>query len=65
MFRRQDERDFSNETERVDGYEKGGPSVFKNFLFISQLFCCVFIKCCDNNFLGFVPFLIRCHDRHK
>ena len=38
-------------------YEKGGPLVLKKFLFISQLFCCV-IKCRDNNFLGFVLFLI-------
>ena len=30
-------------------YEKGGLSVFKKFLFISQLFCCAFIKCHNNN----------------
>ena len=39
-------------------YEKGGPSVFKNFQFISQLFYCVFIIYQDNNFLRFVLFLI-------
>ena len=38
------------EDEWVDMfYEKGGLSVFKNPLFISQLFCCAFIKCRDNN----------------
>ena len=44
-------------------YEKGGLSVFKIFLFISQLFCCFFIKFRNSNCLGFVPFLIRCRDR--
>ena len=29
-------------------YDKGGLIVFKFFLFINQLFCCAFIKCCDN-----------------
>ena len=29
-------------------YEKVGLSVFKKFLFISQLFSCAFIKCHDN-----------------
>ena len=29
-------------------YEKGGLTGFKTLLFISQLFCCAFIKCRDN-----------------
>ena len=29
-------------------YEKVGLPVFKKFIFISQRFCCAFIKCRDN-----------------
>ena len=53
------------EAEGLMVYDKGGLSVFKFFLFISQPFCCVFIKCRDKNCLRFVLFLIQCRDRQK
>ena len=44
-------------------YEKGGLSVFKNSLFISQVVPSLNVTTTTD--LGFVPFLILCRDIQK
>ena len=44
-------------------YEKGGLPIFKNFLFISQLFVVPSLNVATTNDLGCVPFFfLLCHD---
>ena len=43
-------------------YESGGLSVFKIFLFISQMFVMPSLIVATKIDLGFVPFLILCRD---
>ena len=45
-------------------YDADGLSVFKNFLFISQMFVVPSLIVANKIDLGFVPFLILCRDRN-
>ena len=46
-------------------YEADGLSVFKNFLFIGQMFVMPSLNVATKIDLGFVPFLILCCDIEK
>ena len=50
---------------RLNVYEEGGISVFKNLLYISKLFCVPSLNVVVTTDLGFVPFLILCRDIQK